>query len=54
MILITSLYFDGEVKSIEGYVKEEEIAKKKVKELNDTVANGASYYYVYEILNELV
>lgn len=53
MFLIVSLYLDGEIKSIEGYVVDEKTAKQKVKELNYSVVNGESYQYSYEIVEKL-
>lgn len=53
MYLIVSLYLDGEIKSIEGYVDDEKTAKKKVKELNYSVLDGESYQYFYEFIEKL-
>lgn len=48
MFLICSKYLNGEVKKIIGVTENEDIAKRKVRKLKDTIAVGeGSYYYTY-------
>lgn len=53
MVLIVSLYSDGEVKSIEGYVENEDMAKQKIEELNNTIPKGESYYFSFKHVEKL-
>ena len=53
MFLIVSLYLDGEIRSIEGYVNDEETAKRRVEKFNYTVTIGESYKYSYQIVENL-
>lgn len=53
MAFTCSKYMDGEIKFNEGYTTDEKEANKKVKELNNTVANGDSYSYTTEFIDKI-
>ena len=53
IFLIVSKYFDGEIRSIIGYVNSEEEAISKTKKLSSTIGLSESYIYSYEIIERI-
>lgn len=48
LIIVLSKYMDGEIKEIIGVAYNKEIAKIKVKELNNSVVKSDNYFYTHE------